>query len=138
MSIFFVKFIGVKEGKLRGSLTTLSQSPILTGLISEPGPATGLFKRRNAFWKVDNNRAGSVPDVPETKKLMAFPTNVNDSSSLSSNNQHVTKNFNSTNKSKLSVHTELVSLFWLRPCALSVVFIGTFYPWIKRLYPWEK
>ena len=99
-----MQLTGGKEGKLRGSLSTLSQSPIMTGLISEPGPAAGLFKRRNAFWKVDNNRAGSVPDVPETKKLMAFPTNVNDSSSLSSNNQHVTKNFNSTNKSKLSVH----------------------------------
>lgn len=96
----------MKEGKLRGSLTTLSQSPILTGLISEPGPATGLFKRRNAFWKVDNSRAGSVPDVPETKKLMAFPTTVNDnSSSIAANNQNnATKNCNSANKSKLSVN----------------------------------
>ena len=43
----------------------------MTGLINDPG--AGLFKRRNAFWKVDSSRAGSVPDVPETKKLMAFP-----------------------------------------------------------------
>ena len=26
----------------------------------------------------------------------------------------------------------------LCPCALSVVFIGTFYPWIKWFYPWKK
>ena len=34
---------------------------------------TGLFKRRNAFWRIDSSRAGSLPDVPETKKLMSAP-----------------------------------------------------------------
>ena len=78
----------------------------MTGLINDPGPGTGLFKRRNAFWKVDNSRAGSVPDVPESKKLMAFSTTVNDTiSSNSTNNQNnATKSLNSNNKSKLSVH----------------------------------
>ena len=78
----------------------------MAGLINDPGAGAGLFKRRNAFWKVDSSRAGSVPDVPETKKLMAFPVTVNDNgSSISINNSNSTpKNFNIANKSKLSVH----------------------------------
>ena len=87
----------------RGSLPNSSQSPTPVGLTNEHGPAMGLFKRRNAFWKVDANRAGSVPDVPETKKLMAFPITANDGSSHSSMNQHATNSFISPNKSKMSV-----------------------------------
>ena len=65
-----------------------------------------MFKRRNAFWKLDANRAGSVPDVPETKKLMASPMTANDGSSHSSMNQHAPNSFNCPNKSKMSVKNQ--------------------------------
>ena len=81
----------------------LSQSPVTADLIGGSGSGTGLFKRRNALWKIDACRAGSVPDVPETKKLMAFPMTVSDGSSLSHINQYATQTFSSPNKSKLSV-----------------------------------
>ena len=44
---------------------------------------TGLFKRRNAFWRIDTLRSGSASDVPETKKLMAYSVAESDGPSVS-------------------------------------------------------
>ena len=63
------------------------------------GMGTGLFKRRNAFWRIDTLRSGSASDVPETKKLMAYSVSQTDGPSVSPVTQcgknHVTDNGNS-------------------------------------------
>ena len=82
-----------------------SQSPTIPGPRSDSGGAgTGLFKRRNAFWKIDGNRAGSVSDVPETKKLMGLSATIDDGPMRSSKNKYATNNMNYSHKSNLSIN----------------------------------
>ena len=116
LKFFTTSFIlsAINGGNTR-SVNTTSQSPIINFNINESSSSgAGLFKRRNAFWKVDTNRTGSIPDVPESKMKSASRMTMIESSSIPLTKQNTINSSKSQMKSKSIKHGQNEGP-WLEP-----------------------